>query len=192
MSKRWIVAVFLTVSFALAAPPDPVAVVKKKDSELRAMLQAQRKSPTPERTQQLKVLINSLFDFEELARRAIPSRTWKEASEEQKSRFVAEFRRMVENQSVKQLDAYTSDSSRYESPVINGEKGEVTARVWNKKQMAVLVYKMNYVNGQWRAWDLVIDDLSTMRNYRDQFSKILKEKSFEQLITTIKEKADEP
>jgi len=192
MSKRWIVAVLLTVSFALAAPPDPVAVVKKKDSELRAMLQAQRKSPTPERTQQLKVLINSLFDFEELARRAIPSRTWKEASEEQKSRFVAEFRRMVENQSVKQLDAYTSDSSRYEPPVINGEKGEVTARVWNKKQMAVLVYKMNYVNGQWRAWDLVIDDLSTMRNYRDQFSKILKEKSFEQLITTIKEKADEP
>ncbi len=192
MSKRWIVAVLLTVSFALAAPPDPVAVVKKKDSELRAMLQAQRKSPTPERTQQLKVLINSLFDFEELARRAIPSRTWKEASEEQKSRFVAEFRRMVENQSVKQLDAYTSDSSRYEPPVINGEKGEVTARVWNKKQMAVLVYKMNYVNGQWRAWDLVIDDLSTMRNYRDQFSKILKEKSFEQLITIIKEKADEP
>ena len=191
MSKRWIVAVFLTVSFALAAPPDPVAVVKKKDSELRAMLQAQRNLLRRKNTA-TQVLINSLFDFEELARRAIPSRTWKEASEEQKSRFVAEFRRMVENQSVKQLDAYTSDSSRYESPVINGEKGEVTARVWNKKQMAVLVYKMNYVNGQWRAWDLVIDDLSTMRNYRDQFSKILKEKSFEQLITTIKEKADEP
>ena len=58
--------------------------------------------------------------------------------------------------------------------------------------MSVVVYKMKQENGQWRAWDFVIDDLSTMRNYRDQFSKILKEKDLDGLIETIRKKADEP
>ncbi|MBP5189240.1 MAG: ABC transporter substrate-binding protein, partial [Fibrobacterales bacterium] len=69
---------------------------------------------------------------------------------------------------------------------------EVTVNMWNKGTMSVVVYKMKQENGQWRAWDFVIDDLSTMRNYRDQFAKILKEKDLDGLIETIRKKADEP
>ena len=50
---------------------------------------------------------------------------------------------------------------------------------------------MTQVNGKWMAWDLVIDDLSTARNYKDQFSQILKTKSFAELIDIISKKADE-
>jgi Toluene tolerance, Ttg2. len=50
---------------------------------------------------------------------------------------------------------------------------------------------MTLVGGSWKAWDLVIDDLSTARNYKDQFSQILKDKSFAELIDIISKKADE-
>lgn len=191
MRHGFLLSLLIFATLAFAAPSDPVVVVQKKDGELRSMLAAQRKAPTAARTDQLKVLINSIFDFEELGRRALPSRVWKEATVAQQKEFVSQFRRMVENRSVKQLDAYASDSSRYAPAKINGEKGEVTTQVWNKGSMAVLVYKMSWTNGSWRAWDLVIDDLSTMRNYRDQFSKILREKSLDELIDIIRQKADE-
>ena len=55
----------------------------------------------------------------------------------------------------------------------------------------MLEYKMSMVDGKWKAWDLVIDDLSTARNYKDQFSQILKTKSFAELIDIISKKADE-
>ena len=50
---------------------------------------------------------------------------------------------------------------------------------------------MNLVNDNWMAWDLVIDDLSTARNYKEQFATILKTKTFADLLETIKKKADE-
>lgn len=186
-------AVLVAAATVLAvAAPDPVGMVRAKDTELRALLKQQKKAATPERREKIKTLINSVFDFQELGRRALPSQTWKSATPEQQNAFVTEFRRMVENSSVKQLDSYESDSSSYQPAKITGDKCEVTVNMWNKGTMSVVVYKMKQENGQWRAWDFVIDDLSTMRNYRDQFSKILKEKDLDGLIETIRKKADEP
>ena len=70
-------------------------------------------------------------------------------------------------------------------------EARVVAHLWNKGKESVLEYKMSLVDGKWMAWDLVIDDLSTARNYKDQFSQILKTKSFAELIDIISKKADE-
>ena len=53
-------------------------------------------------------------------------------------------------------------------------EARVVAHLWNKGKESVLEYKMSLVDGKWKAWDLVIDDLSTARNYKEQFSQILK------------------
>ena len=115
----------LAASVLAAAAPDPVGMVRAKDTELRALLKQQKKAATPERREKIKTLINSVFDFQELGRRALPSQTWKSATPEQQNAFVTEFRRMVENSSVKQLDSYESDSSSYQPAKINGDKCEV-------------------------------------------------------------------
>ena len=70
-------------------------------------------------------------------------------------------------------------------------EARVVAHLWNKGKESVLEYKMSLVDGKWKAWDLVIDDLSTARNYKEQFSQILKNKSFAELIDIISKKADE-
>src|SRR6187402_49513 len=86
-------ALMFSAASASAAPGDPVAVIKKTD--------------------RIKFLINDIFDFEELGRRALGAETWKSATPDQQKRFVKAFREMVENASVKKLEVYQSDSSAY-------------------------------------------------------------------------------
>jgi phospholipid transport system substrate-binding protein len=87
---------------------------------------------------------------------------------------------------------YRSDSTRYDEPKMkNSTECRLVAHIWYKGKEAVLEYRMNLVNGQWKAWDLIIDDLSTARNYKEQFAKILETKSFTELTDIIRKKADQ-
>lgn len=188
-AKRTITAILAAGAMAFAANPgDPVAIIKKKDAELQRML---RDKEASKKTDRLKVLINGIFDFEELGKRALGPDTWKTMTPDQQKRFVKAFREMVENASVKKLEAYESDSSTYEAPEIANGKASVTAHVWNKGTESVVTYKLLAEDSTWKAWDLIIDDLSTARNYGDQFKTILKNSNIDGLIAKLEKKANE-
>jgi hypothetical protein len=114
---------------------------------------------------------------------------------EQQKRFVKAFREMVENSSIKKLEAYHSDSTSYDPPELreaSGTKGPaatVTSHVFSKGQESIVVYKLLVKDGEWKAWDLIIDDLSTAGNYGDQFRKILQTSNMEGLIARLEKKA---
>jgi phospholipid transport system substrate-binding protein len=169
----------------IAAPGDPVAIIKKKDAELQKML---RDKTASKQTDKLKALINGIFDFEELGKRALGPETWKSMKPDQQKRFVKAFREMVENASVKKLEVYQSDSSTYDAPDIDDGKASVTAHVWTKGTESIVTYKLLAEDGTWKAWDLVIDDLSTARNYGEQFRKILQTSNMDGLIAKLVKK----
>lgn len=176
--------------FAFAAD-DPVASIKKKDAELQALIKKTNRSA--KETDRVKSLLNESFDFELLAKKSLSKGDWEKQDEASQKKFVEEFQRMVKNSSAKRLEVYRADSTVYEPAKLkkNGEEASVVAHLWNKGKESVLEYKMSQVNGNWKAWDLVIDDLSTARNYKEQFGQILKNKSFAELIDVISKKADE-
>lgn len=190
MFKKLIIAVACVAMVAFAAD-DPVASIKKKDAELQALIK--KSSRNAKETERVKTLLNESFDFELLAKKSLSSSDWKAQDEASQKKFVEEFQRMVKNSSAKRLEVYRADSTIYEPAKMkkNGEEASVVAHLWNKGKESVLEYKMSQVNGNWKAWDLVIDDLSTARNYKEQFSQILKTKSFAELIDVISKKADE-
>ncbi len=165
---------------------DPVALIRAKDTELQKML---REKKTEGHREKLKQLINGIFDFAELGKRALGRQVWDEASETQRTEFVQAFQAMVENSSLKKLDAYRSDSTRYDPAEGDEDRMEVTAHVWNKGTESIVVYKLRATDGSWKAWDLVIDDLSTARNYNEQFRKILEKHGLDELIARLKKKA---
>lgn len=183
-----IAALVLGAGMALAAPVEPVAKIRAQDVELQKLL---RDKGVSQHTARVKALINGLFDFEELGRRALGTANWNKMTPAQRTRFVKAFKAMVENSSVKRLDAYSSDSTRYAPAVINGERATVKARVYSKGSESHVEYKLMLKDGEWRAWDLVIDDLSTAGNYGDQFRKILQKDTFDNLIARIEKRARE-
>ena len=189
MLKKIIIMVACASLLAFAAD-DPVAAIKKKDTELQALLK--KASRNAKEMERVKSLLNDSFDFELLAKKSLSAKDWSAQDEASQQKFVAEFQRMVRNSSAKRLELYRADSTVYEPAKMKGDsEARVTAHLWNKGKESVLEYKMSLVNGNWKAWDLVIDDLSTARNYKDQFSQILKNKSFAELIDVISKKADE-
>lgn len=179
----------LSLTFAFAA--DPVSAISQNDKELQTLLQ--KKSLTKQDNERVKGLLSDVFNFKLLAEKSLPKETWSSLDEASKQSFAAEFQRMVRNSSAKRLEMYRTDSTIYDAPKMkkNNTEANVTAHLWFKGKESVLVYKMTLVDGNWMAWDLVIDDLSTARNYKEQFSTILKTKSFAELLEIIKKKADE-
>jgi phospholipid transport system substrate-binding protein len=169
-----------------AAPGDPVAKIRAQDTELQKLL---RDKGVAQHTTRVKALINGIFDFEELGRRALGTANWNKMTAAQKPRFVKAFKAMVENSSVKRLEAYSSDSTRYSPAEINGDRATVKARVYSKGSESIVEYKLFLKQGEWRAWDLVIDDLSTAGNYGDQFRKILQKNTFDNLISRLETRA---
>lgn len=181
-------ALALAAAPATAAPADPVQKIREQDQELQALL---RDQGVGGQTARVKTLINGIFDFEELGRRALGTANWNKMTPAQRARFVKAFKAMVENSSVKRLDAYSSDSTRYEPARVNGERATVQAVVYSKGATSHVEYKLHVKDGEWRAWDLVIDDLSTAGNYGDQFRKILQKNTIDDLIARIEKRAQE-
>ncbi len=189
MLKKLMILV-VGISLMAFAAEDPVAAIKKKDGELQALLK--KSNHTSKEKERVKDLLSESFDFEMLAKKSLSAKDWDAQDAAAQEKFVAEFKRMVRNSSAKRLELYRADSTIYEPAKMKKEgEARVVAHLWNKGKEAVLEYKMSQVNGKWMAWDLVIDDLSTARNYKDQFSQILKTKSFADLIDIISKKADE-
>ena len=183
--------VLLTLASVLAfAADDPVSAIKKKDAELQTLLK--KSSRNAKEMERVKSLLNDSFDFALLAKKSLSKGDWDKQDAASQEKFVAEFQRMVRNSSAKRLELYRADSTIYEPAKMKGtDEARVVAHLWNKGKESVLEYKMSLVNGNWKAWDLVIDDLSTARNYKEQFGQILKTKSFAELIDIITKKADE-
>ena len=189
MLRKMFVLLSLASVLAFAAE-DPVNAVKKKDAELQTLLK--KSSRNAKETERVKSLLNDSFDFALLAKKSLSKGDWEKQDAASQEKFVAEFQRMVRNSSAKRLELYRADSTVYEPAKMKGtDEARVVAHLWNKGKESVLEYKMSLVNGNWKAWDLVIDDLSTARNYKEQFGQILKTKSFAELIDIISKKADE-
>jgi phospholipid transport system substrate-binding protein len=192
MKKSILLSLFACVS--LFAAQDPVALLKQNDVELQKELK--KKSHTAKEIERIKFLSSGLFDFAKMSERSLPKKTLDTVSAALKAEFAKEFQRMVENSSVHKFKNTTftaPDSTVYDVPKYkkDGAEVEVSIHSWSKGKDMLMVYKMEKAGESWRVWDLVIDDLSTTRNYQDQFKSILETKSFKELIKTVKDKADE-
>lgn len=194
MVLRILAIVSIMMGLAVASTTDAVSILKKNDAELQTILK--KKTHSEKDIERVKLLSSGIFDFGKMAEKSLPKNTWTALDDSSKAEFIREFRRMVENASVKKFRSSKvngSDSTVYEAPVLKkgGEETWITVTVWDKGKSMEMLYKMELQNGEWRAWDLVIDGLSTTLNYRDQFKTILKTKPFSDLVATIKGKADE-
>jgi phospholipid transport system substrate-binding protein len=180
-----LVGLCMGASFALT----PIETVEIKDKELQKVLKIHSETPTDSTKSQITTLINDVFDFKALSIKALGSEEWETNSETQ-DRFVAAFRGMVQKSSLKKLEVYKSDSASY-SLVKNEDKKTITvaAKVWNEGKVSELTYQMHKVGEEWKAWDLVIGGMSTLDNYKNLFSKLMKKKGYEGLLKKLEKKA---
>jgi phospholipid transport system substrate-binding protein len=183
-------------SWAGAAAPasaqqPPTEAVRSRNQLVQQILQAHPSDTvTGPDAERLKDVINGLMDFDELSKRAL-GRHWDARTAAEKADFVRVFRDLVRSSSVKKLGAHRADSITYRPAQITGTEATVTTVAHKDRRSAEIVYQMHQVGGEWKAWDVVIDGSSTMRTYRDSFTREIASTSFEAMFTRLKERLEQ-
>jgi phospholipid transport system substrate-binding protein len=165
-------------------------LIMNKEKLLQTALKTYRTNPVAANKENVITLINSIFDFQLMGQKVLPKSVWDGSDKTERENFINEFKRMIELSSIKQLEVYQSDSAVYDPPIIDTSKAAQTEHVWIKGRKATLQYKMVKVGNQWKAYDLIIDEMSTIKTYKEQFTEFLKNKKLVELTDLLKKKAD--
>lgn len=175
---------------APAQSASPVEVVRARNAAVKKILDAAGDSVDDATRERLKEVINSLMDFQELSRLAL-GRHWRDRTPEEQKDFVNVFRELVRNSSVRKLGIYRADSVVYKPAEINGDKARVTTVAYKDDNEVEIVYLMHRVGDAWKAYDVIIDDSSTMRTYRDTFNREIAKSGYEAMYRKLVDKLEE-
>jgi phospholipid transport system substrate-binding protein len=138
---------------------------------------------------EISIIINEVFDWQELSRRTL-GREWKKFSPDQQKEFVSLFEKLLQDIYADRVLAYTSEKIEFgkETELKKG-RVEVESYIITKDGTKVpLFYRLTDKSGQWRVYDVIIEGVSMVKNYRGQFREILSNKTPEDLLQTLREK----
>jgi phospholipid transport system substrate-binding protein len=156
-----------------------------------AILQDQRLKPEPQQNQRqtrLRQVIESNFDLEEMAKRALGS-NWQGRSREQQASFVILFMNLLAASYLDNIEPYAGEKFLYLSETQEEGFSEVATKVVDKKGEEVAInYRLHARNGNWKIYDLLIKNVSLVNNYRSQFNRILTTISFDELLKRLQQK----
>ena len=194
---RRILAVVLAVAVALLMAPAPTRAGEPTDQlrgaidrvlEILKKKDLQTKEKRAERRTLLREEISKAFDFDEMAKRSLGP-AWRQRTPEERKEYVALFRQVLENSYLGKVEAYQGEKIRYvKDSVEEGRFATVeTLIVTGKGQEIPLNYRMMKEKSDWRVYDVIIEEISLVNNYRSQFSAILQRSSFQDLLARLRE-----
>jgi len=174
----------------VTAQPSPEAVVRERNEAVERILDAVGDSIVDEERQELKDVINGLIDFRELSRRALRDH-WEARTPEEQDDFVDVFRSLVRNSSVRKLEVYEADSVTYDPASIQDGQARVLTVAHDDGTAIEVEYLMHRVDGEWLAYDVIIDGSSTLRTYQDSFQREIEATSYEAMYQRLVERLAE-
>ena len=199
---RWPVWTALVGALALVAPlaVEPSIAGGAATEAVRSTINAaiavledkqyQKPEQREARRAKLIALVGSRFDYEEMAKRTL-GRDWRKLDRTQQQTFVDLFRSLLVQSYAGRIEGYSGEQVQYENERTRGDYAEVRTRIIAGKVEIPLFYRMILRDGEWRVYDVVVDGISLVRNYRGQFSKILESSSFNELLGMLRDKIKE-
>jgi phospholipid transport system substrate-binding protein len=137
----------------------------------------------------LRQIVYPLFDFNEMSMRSLGP-TWRRLNPQQRAEFVSTFTALLEKTYADQIGLYNGQQVVYTGESIDSDYAEVDSRIVDKNgQTYSVVYKLHRVDGKWRIYDVVAENISLVNNYRAQFNRVIAKSSFEELLKIIKQQA---
>ena len=144
-----------------------------------------------ERRVAVRKIANEIFDFSEIAKRSM-ARHWQPLSEAQKNEFVGLFADLLERSYISKIETYGGEKIQYTAERADGEFATVSTRIITKNGTEVPVdYRMIKRADRWLVYDVSIEGVSLVSNYRTQFNKIIQTTSYNELISKLRNKQDE-
>jgi phospholipid transport system substrate-binding protein len=192
-SRLVVLLSFLVFSSMAIAAEGPLKVIQAGTDQALKILRSAQSGEGPalrQRKEEILKIVDDYFDFGEMARRAL-GRPWKDQNARNQKEFVALFKQLLFNTYVSRVDTYTGSNEQvvYDEQSIEGSYALVTTRVLGYKNKDVRVdYRLRQDRDEWKVYDVVVEGISLVNNYRQQFDSLLTNESFDALLQRLREK----
>ena len=178
-----------------AAPLSAMTQLKQSNDRLDKLLKTKRDGDDPAAKQEMKSIVNGLLDYDELARLSLAMH-WTEITPAQQKDFVATLRELIEKNYLKQLRSnldyevgYLGESTEGATATV---KTLVKVRTKGKSTDMPIEYKMKRAGAagaeRWLVFDIITDEVSMVKNYKQQFNRIINTEHFDGLLKKMRNK----
>jgi len=197
MTKRvssWAAGALLLGAALTAHAGIPTDQVKgATDQVLKIILDPALKGPdkSSARRQQLRSVVDQVFDWQETGKRAL-ARHWQPLKPEQRQEFSSLFADLVERSYVGKIESYSGEKIVYVGDIIEGDQATVKTKLITKSQTEIPIdYRMQKEGDRWRVYDVLIEGVSLVGNYRTQFNRVIQQTGYDDLVKKMKTKQEE-
>ncbi len=196
MTRRYIILLAATLTFAFAGvsraePMTPTAQVQVVVDEVIAILKDSGQQGEARR-QAIRDAIAPHFDFRAMSQSAL-SVNWKKASPAQQDEFVELFKKLLENVYIVAMEEYAGQTVRYGKEKLKGKRASVETFILQPSGVETpVIYRVRLKQGEWFAYDVIVEGISLVSNYRSTFRTIAKKEGMEGVLRQLKEKVAKP
>jgi phospholipid transport system substrate-binding protein len=134
--------------------------------------------------------IDERFNYSQMVRRSL-GKTYDSLSDQKKQNFIKLFKGLLENSYASKLESYRDEKINFLDEVVKGKYALVKTNIVRSNSTIRVDYKLILGNGQWKVYDFVIEGVSMIRNYKTQFTKIIRRDSYEVLVEKLTKKINE-
>jgi phospholipid transport system substrate-binding protein len=176
------------VSAFAAAPLETIQT--QVDRALEVLRDPALKADSAKAAKEKKIweILDNVFDYTELSKRTL-AQNWKRFSPDQQKEFISLFGKLLGTVYMDRIIAYKDEKVVFGKVTqISDKTAEVQSEVTRSSKSIPIHYRMILERGEWKVYDVVIEGVSLVQNYRTQFREILTNKSPEDLLKTLREK----
>lgn len=185
-------ALAVAVAPALATSPSPLRQLQERSERVIAVLEdpaLKAAARAQERRNAVRQIAIEMFDAEEASRRALAVH-WRTLTAEQRQHFTGLFVGLLERSYSSKIDLYSGQRVRYVSEAIDGEQAVVKALVTITKGEIPVEARLNRRGERWLVYDIVVENVSLIGNYRSQFDRIIRTSSYQELVRRLESNRD--
>ncbi len=169
-----------------AQPPDPAEQLGRILDDVLAELR-DKSLDNATRRADIERIVYENFDFRVMSQRAL-STNWKKATEKEKQQFIDKFSKLLLATYIGRIEAYTDERVEVLGARVKGSRAEVSTIIVSGDVDIPIRYKMRLKGGKWLIYDVVIEEVSLIRNYRSSYRDIVKKEGIGGLLTRMDEK----
>ncbi|MBM4353418.1 MAG: ABC transporter substrate-binding protein [Deltaproteobacteria bacterium] len=190
-SRLFVTAALLLFSLqALAAQPDPRTIIDENTKKIHELVLASKNDD--EMRLKVKGQLEGFVDFEEFGKLCL-GKEWDKLTADQRSRYLAEFRALLERTYLKRFKAGKPFASTFRGETRmnkTGDRAEVRTTITAEDVGADVDYRFYSKNG-WKVYDILVDEVSMMRNFRKSFLKVMRKDGFDALLHKMQNRNEE-
>jgi phospholipid transport system substrate-binding protein len=172
------------------APTDQIR--QRVDNVIKVLDDPALKAKPAERHAAVRKIAEEIFDNADTARRALGPH-WNARTPQEQQEFTQLFAEVLDRAYIGKIELYQGEKVRFVGETIDGDEATVKTRIFTKKGTEVPVdYRLHLNDGRWLVYDVIIEGVSLVANYRTQFNKIVQTESYQALVQKLKSKEAEP